>query len=148
MFQYCVASIYSNYPCKWRLPTFLTWFILHFSLHINKTSMRGKYLKKQSNVKGKVEIFNELSVLCASHCMHCLLWLSNTSYFSYRLYLHVSCDCLWPAGFCNGVLVCFLWSGYLTLYTWSGFHASEFSLWYSLLVGIFTQYIGVSTITN
>lgn len=44
--------------------------------------------------------------------------------------------------------LCFLWSGYLILYIWSGFHASEFSIWYSLPVGIFTQYVGVSTINN
>lgn len=75
--------------------------------------------------------------MCNSHCMHRLLWLSNTFYFSYRLYLHVSCDCLWPARFCNGVLVCFLWGGYSILYTWRGFHASEFSLKYSLPVRIF-----------
>lgn len=50
--------------------------------------------------------------------------------------------------FCNAVLVYFLWSGYLILYTWSGFHASEFSIWYSLPVGIFTQYIRVSNINN
>lgn len=86
--------------------------------------------------------------MCNSHCMHRLLWLSHTSYFSYRLYLHVSYDCLWLARFCNGVLLCFLWGRYLILYTWSGFHASEFSLWYSLPVGIFSQFVNLSTINN
>jgi hypothetical protein len=96
VFQYSVASIYSNYPCKWRWPTFRTWCILHFASHINKTRVCGKYSIKHSSVKGKVEIFGELSMLCApvTACTACCGFQIHLTFLTDSIYTlrMIACD--------------------------------------------------------